>query len=122
MPNRADDYPVVLHPVQHDVRSASDYQFPNPRLGPDPAQMGMITESFDHGDDPQRQPFRRLRLVSSDVGANFSQARSCQSRPDNLYWHSASSSCVFPQAHFGTGNSFSVPHDSSHAFMSSFLM
>lgn len=27
-----------------------------------------------------------------------------------------------PQAHFGTGNSRSVPHDNSHAFMSSCLM
>src|ERR1700693_1370751 len=126
MPNRADNHPPSLHAVQHDVRSASDHQLPDPRLSPDPPQVRMISQSFDHGNNPNGQPFRCLRFVASHISANFLQPGSCQRGPDNLYRHSASSSsslpCNLPQTHFGTGSSWSVPHDSSHAFMSSFLM
>ena len=122
MPNRADNNPLPLYAIQDDVRSASNHQLPNPRPSPNPPQMRMISQSFDHRDNPYREPFRRFRFVPSNIITNFTQARSCQGGPDNLYWHSVSSSCSLPQAHFGTGNSCSVPHDRSQAFMSSFLM
>ena len=122
MPNRADNNPLPLDAVQDNVRSAPNHQLPNPRLSPDPAKMRMIPERFNHGDNAYRKPFRRLRFVPSHIRANLPQPGSRQYRPDNLYWHKVSSSCSLPQAHFGTGNSSSVPHESSQAFMSSFLM
>lgn len=122
MPDSADNNALALHAVQNDVRSVSDDELSDSRLSPGSAQVGMIPESFDHGDNPHGEPFRCLRFITSNVIADFPQAGPRQRRPDNFYWHSASSSCVLPQTHFGTGNSRSVPQDKSHAFMSSFLM
>ena len=52
MPDRADHNAPALHTIQNDVRSASDHELADPRLGPDAAQVGMISESFDHGNNP----------------------------------------------------------------------
>ena len=122
MPNRADNNPLPLYAIQDDVRSASNHQLPNPRLSPNPPQMRMISQSFDHRDNPYREPLRGFRFVASHVRANFPQPGPRQGGPDNLYWHSVSSSCSLPQTHLGIGNSCSVPQDRSQAFMSSFRM
>jgi len=79
MPNRADKNALSLCAVQDDIRSAPNHQFSNPSLSPNPAQVRMTSKSLDHGDDAHRQPFRRLWLVPSHMGANLPQASSCQS-------------------------------------------
>ena len=122
MPDRADNNPLPLHAVQNNIRSAPNHQLSNPRLSPNPPQMRMSSQSFDHGHNPHSEPFRRLRFVTRHICANLQQPCPRQSGPDNLYWHSVSSSCSLPQTHLGTGNSCSVPQDSSQAFMSAFLM
>jgi hypothetical protein len=81
----------------------------------------MLFQSLGKGNDARCQPFCSVRLVSSHKGSYLLKSRQRPRRPDNLYRHSASSSCFLPQAHFGGGNSLSVPHESSQAFMSSCL-
>jgi hypothetical protein len=79
----------------------------------------MFFQGFNQGNDPGGQPRSRVRLVLGNVVPYLPQPRQGPRRPDDLYWHNVSSSCCLPQAHFGGGSSRSVPHESSHAFMSS---
>lgn len=113
---------VTAHTVEDNIRRATDYEFSHPWLGAGATQMGMIPESFDHGDNAHCQLFCGLRLVQSHVSPNFLQTCLRQWRPDNLYRHRDSLSWFFPQAHFGGGSSWSVPQDKSQAFMSSCLI
>jgi len=122
VPDGADNNPPTTYAVQNDIRSAANDQLADSRLGSGPAQAGMVSESFYDGDDSRGQPLRRIRLVPCDVDANLLKPRSRQGRPDDLYRHTGPSSCSAPQTHLGSGNSWSVPQERSHAFMSSCRM
>lgn len=119
VPNGGDRNPFAPHPVENQIRSASNHQFTNSRLTSSTAQVRMVFQSFDQGDDPRRQRLSRISLVPGHVGSYLPQPRTRQRRPDDLYRHSASSLCGLPQTHFGGGSSRSVPHERSQAFMSS---
>lgn len=82
----------------------------------------MTPESFSHGNHTCGESLRRVRFVPGHISANLSQPRTCQRRPDDLYWHSFSSSCSLPHTHLGSGSSLSVPQESNHAFIFSCLM
>jgi hypothetical protein len=85
VPNRTDYDAFALHAVQHDVRSASDYQFPDARFRADPAQVGMVFQSFHDADNAYRKLFRSFRFISRNVSVNFQQSRSRQCGPYDLY-------------------------------------
>lgn len=121
VPDGADDDSLAAHAVEHNIWSAADDQFADSRLGSGPAQAWMVPESFNHGDDARGQPRRCLRFVLRHVGADFLKPGQRLRRPDDLYRH-AGSSCAAPQTHLGSGNSWSVPQERSHAFMSSCRM
>jgi len=70
-PNRLDRHLLPTHPVQHDIGSAADDQFPNAGFRSRVPQIWMISQSFDDGDDPDGQSLRRNRLVLGDVSADF---------------------------------------------------
>ncbi len=82
----------------------------------------MISQGFHNCDDAHCHTFGSIRFIQSDIGTNFLETGSSEWRPDDLYRHSDSSSWFLPQTHLGGGNSWSVPQERSHAFMSSCLM
>jgi len=57
--------------IQDDVRRVSDDQLSNPRLGPDPAQVRMISKGFDQSDDPRGESLGCSRFVAGNVSVNL---------------------------------------------------
>ena len=132
MPHCQHSYSLSTCLIDHDVRGAPDYQFPCPWFGTLLAKVWVASQCSHYAHDPRCESSCRFRLVDSDVLSNLVEPRQRLSRPYNLKFasqlvsraaaHAASLSWRFPQAHLGSGNSWSVPHESSHAFMSSSLM
>lgn len=121
VPDRAYDYPARLDAVENNIWRATNYQLADSRLCAASAEIRMIAENFDHRDNTRGQTGSSFGLILRDVSSNLLQSLTGKSRPDNFYRHSSSPSCVFPHAHLGGGSSCSVPHESSHAFMSFWL-
>ena len=119
MPDRADNHALPAHSIKYRVRCSPDNQLANSRFRSRSPKIRVHLQSLHHRDNSCSQMFCSLGFVQRHEGMNFPQPCPCQRRPDNLYRHSASSSWSFPQAHFGGGNSRSVPQESSQAFMSS---
>lgn len=91
MPDRGDDGTRATNAVENDVGSASYNQFANARLGSGTAQVRMISQCFNDGDDPDGEVLPSIRLVQSHVRSNLLQACASQWTPNDLYRHSASS-------------------------------
>ncbi len=122
VPDRVDNYALAADTIVDDIGGPADDQLSNAGAGSHTAQVGMGAESFHHRDVARGEPFGGFGFVQSNIGSNFLEAGVGQRRPHDLYRHSPSSSCALPQAHFGGGSSWSVPHESNHAFISSCLM
>src|SRR5208282_924466 len=84
VPNGVDRNAFAAHSVENQIRSTSDREFTNPRLASSTAQVGMVFQSFDQGDDPRRQSLRSVRLVLCHVSSYLFQPCERQWRPDNL--------------------------------------
>lgn len=121
MPNRANNHALPPHSIKYRVRRPPDNQLANARVRSNSSQMRVHPQSLHHRNNSCGQLSGSFGFVQSDEGMNFPQSGPRWRRPNDLYRHSASSSWSFPQAHFGGGNSCSVPQESSHAFMSSCL-
>jgi hypothetical protein len=77
VPNRLDCHPLSTHPVQHYVGSTADDQFANAGFRSRMAQIRVISQGFDDGDDPDGQSFRRNRLVFGNVSADILEPCPC---------------------------------------------
>ena len=121
LPIRTDNYALSPHSIKYRIRRSPDNQLANTRLRSGAAQVRVQPQSLHHRNDSCGQLSCSSGFVQRHEGMNLSQPCPRQRRPNDLYRYSASSSCSFPQAHFGGGNSCSVPQESSHAFMSSCL-
>ncbi len=122
VPNGTQRIPLASYAIENDMRGAPNDQLANAGFSLGSPEMRMVLQSFNHCHNARGQSFRSIGLVLGRVSANFKQPRSCHRRADDLYRHSASSSCSLPQMHFGGGNSRSVPQERSQAFISSSLM
>lgn len=121
MPDRQDGDPRAMNSVKNDVRRAANNQFAKPGFRACAAQVGIVSQSFDNGNDSSRETSCGIRLIQRHVSSNLLQPSASQRRPNNLYRHSVSSSWFSPQTHWGGGISFSVPQERSQAFISSCL-
>lgn len=119
VPNGIDRNARASYFVENQIWSPAHYQYTDSRLASRATQMRMVFQGLDQRDDPRCKSRCGIGLVSGHVSSNLPKPRHRQGGPDNLYRHSASSSCRRPHAHFGGGSSRSVPHESSHAFICS---
>src|SRR5436305_15262851 len=84
VPNGIDGDPPASDLIKDDIGRAADHQLTDSWFISDAAKMRMMFQGIDDGDDPDDQPFSRIRLALSDVSANVAQAREREGRPDNL--------------------------------------
>lgn len=122
VPNRTNNHSLTTHTIENNIRSAADNQFADSGLSPGASQARMVSESLNHGNDSRGQPLGCVWFIQRHVSPNFLKPRERQRRPDDFYRHGGPSSCLWPQTHLGSGSSWSVPQERSHAFMSSCRM
>jgi hypothetical protein len=70
--------------MEDSIGGASDDQLANSGVRASAAQIRVIPQSLDDGDDPRGQTIRGVRLVQGNVRVYFPQPCARQRRPDNL--------------------------------------